>query len=457
MRIALNFSDLLPYWNVLLAGLMFTIVLTAVSTVVGVALGTACAWTRTFGPTWLAGVSRVYIELIRNTPFIVQLFFIFFGLPALGVKLNETTAAFLAMVINLGAYSAEIIRAGIQAVPKGHIEAGDSLAMSRFEIFRYIVLKQAFQKVYPALSSQIIIVMLGSSVVSQISAEDLTYAANFVQSRNFRAFEVYVVAAVDLPAARHRHALHPARRRPARVPERLSDTMSDFSFWVIFSNLLWAARWTVLLSIIAFVGGGIVGLAILFLRVSQIRVLEILTKGFIEFFQGTPLLMQLFLFFFGLALFGIEVSPWVAASLGADAVDRRISRRDLARLRRSDPERAVGGVVQPRALVRRADALRDPAAGGQDRDRADRRLLGAGGEGHGARLDHRLRRGDQGRHHAQQRDVPAVPRLCAGRAHLLQPVLSAVLVRQIPRREDQCRSRSLRSPRSARALAPTRC
>ena len=195
MRFALNFSDLIPYWDILLAGVIFTIVLTAVSTVAGVALGTACAWARTFGPGRLGGLTRAYIELIRNTPFIVQLFFIFFGLPALGVKLNETMAAFLAMVINLGAYSAEIIRAGIQAVPKGHIEAGDSLAMSRFEIFRHIVLKQAFQKVYPALSSQIIIVMLGSSVVSQISAEDLTYAANFVQSRNFRAFEAYVVAA----------------------------------------------------------------------------------------------------------------------------------------------------------------------------------------------------------------------------------------------------------------------
>jgi polar amino acid transport system permease protein len=196
MRFALNFSDLIPYADVLLAGLIFTIVLTAISTVVGIGLGTACAWARTFGPGWVGAVVRVYVELIRNTPFIVQLFFIFFGLPALGVKLNETVAAFLAMVINLGAYSAEIIRAGIQAVPRGHIEAGDSLAMTRFEIFRYVVLKQAFQKVYPALSSQIIIVMLGSSVVSQISAEDLTYAANFVQSRNFRAFEVYVVAAV---------------------------------------------------------------------------------------------------------------------------------------------------------------------------------------------------------------------------------------------------------------------
>jgi polar amino acid transport system permease protein len=91
--------------------------------------------------------------------------------------------------------------------------------------------------------------------------------------------------------------------------------MADFSLWVIFSNLVWAARWTVLLSLIAFVCGGAVGLAILFLRVSRVRALEIATGAFIEFFQGTPLLMQLFLFFFGLALFGIEVSPWLAASL----------------------------------------------------------------------------------------------------------------------------------------------
>jgi polar amino acid transport system permease protein len=91
--------------------------------------------------------------------------------------------------------------------------------------------------------------------------------------------------------------------------------MADFSVWVIFSNLIWATRWTVLLSLIAFVCGGAVGLVILLLRVSRVRAFEIATKGFIEFFQGTPLLMQLFLFFFGLALFGIEVSPWLAAGL----------------------------------------------------------------------------------------------------------------------------------------------
>jgi polar amino acid transport system permease protein len=192
----LQFADLLPYWNVLLQGLIFTVVLTVVSTIAGIAVGTAGAAARTFGPGWLGGIVAVYVELIRNTPFIVQLFFIFFGLPVLGLKLSETTAAFLAMVINLGAYSTEIIRAGIEAVPKGHIEAGLSLAMTKWEVLRHIILNQAFRKIYPALSSQIIIVMLGSAVVSQISAEDLTYAANFVASRNFRNFEVYLLAAL---------------------------------------------------------------------------------------------------------------------------------------------------------------------------------------------------------------------------------------------------------------------
>jgi polar amino acid transport system permease protein len=192
----LKFGDLLPYWDVLLWGLVFTLVLTAVSTVAGIVVGTAGASARTFGPKWLGRLVVVYVELIRNTPFIVQLFFIFFGLPAAGVKLDESTAAFLAMTINLGAYSTEIIRAGIEAVPKGHIEAGVSLAMTKWQVLGHIILKQAFQKVYPALSSQIIIVMLGSAVVSQISAQDLTYAANLVASRNFRNFEVYLLVAL---------------------------------------------------------------------------------------------------------------------------------------------------------------------------------------------------------------------------------------------------------------------
>jgi len=100
----------------------------------------------------------------------------------------------LAMVINLGAYSTEIIRAGVEAIPRGQIEAGQCLAMTRLQIFRHIILRPALQKIWPALSSQVVIVMLGSAACSQIAVEDLSFAANFIQSRNFRAFESYFIA-----------------------------------------------------------------------------------------------------------------------------------------------------------------------------------------------------------------------------------------------------------------------
>jgi polar amino acid transport system permease protein len=179
---------------VLLKGIGITLQLILVGAVLGVALGTACAWVRALGPVWLKPVVAGYVELIRNTPFLIQLFFIFFGLPSLGLQMSELTAANLAMIVNLGAYSCEIVRAGIQATPRGQFEAGASLAMTPFETFWHVVLIPALQRIWPALSSQIVIVMLGSAVVSQIAAEDLTFAANFIQSRNFRAFETYFVS-----------------------------------------------------------------------------------------------------------------------------------------------------------------------------------------------------------------------------------------------------------------------
>ncbi len=194
MTYQFDFGWLLPYMPVLLKGIGITLQLILVGAVLGVALGTACAWVRALGPVWLKPVVAGYVELIRNTPFLIQLFFIFFGLPSLGVQMSELTAANLAMVVNLGAYSCEIVRAGIQATPRGQFEAGASLAMTPFETFWHVVLIPALQRIWPALSSQIVIVMLGSAVVSQIAAEDLTFAANFIQSRNFRAFETYFVS-----------------------------------------------------------------------------------------------------------------------------------------------------------------------------------------------------------------------------------------------------------------------
>ena len=192
--IAFDFSVVLAEWPLLAKGVAVTLGLTAVAATVGVAIGVACAWTRLHGAAWLKAVVGAYVELIRNTPFIVQLFFVFFGLPQLGIKLSPETASVLAMVINLGAYAAEIVRAGIATTPRGQIEAAQSLALSELQVFTRVVLPPALKRVWPALTSQIIIVMLGSAVCGQISTPDLSYAANLIQSRTFRAFESFIVA-----------------------------------------------------------------------------------------------------------------------------------------------------------------------------------------------------------------------------------------------------------------------
>jgi polar amino acid transport system permease protein len=192
--IELDFGAVLSQWPLLLEGVAYTVGLTLVSAVVGLALGVACAWARAWGPRLLAWIVAAYVELIRNTPFIVQLFFIFFGLPGLGIKLSPEASSVLAMVINLGAYVAEIVRAGVEATPRGQVEAGISLALSRAQVFLHVVLPPALARVWPALVSQIVIVMLGSAVCGQIATQELSYYANLIQSRNFRAFEAYIVA-----------------------------------------------------------------------------------------------------------------------------------------------------------------------------------------------------------------------------------------------------------------------
>ncbi|MEO7339025.1 MAG: amino acid ABC transporter permease [Caldimonas sp.] len=191
--IAFDFAAVLVEWPMLARGAAVTIALTAVSATVGVSLGIACAWARLHGPAWLKAIAGAYVELIRNTPFIVQLFFIFFGLPGIGVRLSPEVASVLAMVVNLGAYSAEIVRAGIATTPRGQIEAAQSLALSEMQVFTRVVLPPALKRVWPALVSQIIIVMLGSAVCGQISTPELQYAVNLIQSRNFRAFEAYLI------------------------------------------------------------------------------------------------------------------------------------------------------------------------------------------------------------------------------------------------------------------------
>jgi len=193
--IQLDFAAVLVDWPLLVRGALFTLGLTAVATVLGVALGIACARARTHGPAWLRALAAAYVELIRNTPFIVQLFFIFFGLPSLGLRLSSEVASIIAMTLNLGAYAAEIVRAGIENTPRGQLEAARSLAMTERQVFLRVVLPPALGRVWPAMVSQIVIVMLGSAVCGQIAAQELSYYTNLISSRNFRAFEAFLVAA----------------------------------------------------------------------------------------------------------------------------------------------------------------------------------------------------------------------------------------------------------------------
>lgn len=194
MKYVFHFDVVLDHWPALLDGAWLTIRLSAMAMVLGLAIAVVCAYARTAGPRPVRWLIAAYVEIIRNTPFLVQIFLVYFSLPGLGIRLDANEAALAAMVANLGAYATEIVRAGIDAVPQGQIEAARALGLKRLYIFRFVVLFPALKTVFPALASQFILLMLGSSVVSAISAVELTAVTNTLQSTTFRSFEFYFAA-----------------------------------------------------------------------------------------------------------------------------------------------------------------------------------------------------------------------------------------------------------------------
>jgi polar amino acid transport system permease protein len=196
MSYTFQFRDVFAQKTAIIDGLVLTLELSAGTIALGFTLGILTASALVYGKPWLRKAAGVYVEAIRNTPLIVQLFLVFFGLPNLGLKLDAITASMIALTINLGAYSAEIVRAGFQSIPRSQIEAGVSLGMTGAQVFRHVVLLPALKNVYPSLTSQFVLMMLATSVVSQISAAELFHAGSIIQSRTFRDFEVYTVIAV---------------------------------------------------------------------------------------------------------------------------------------------------------------------------------------------------------------------------------------------------------------------
>ncbi|MCJ2138630.1 MAG: amino acid ABC transporter permease [Microvirga sp.] len=190
-----DFAFLNEYGPDLWRGVWLTLGMTAASILPGFVLGTLCAVGRLYGPRWLSRITVIYVEAIRNTPLVIQVFWLFFGLAVLQVRIGAFPAAVIALVINVGAYTAEIMRAGFETIPKGQVEAASCLALTRTQVIWGIQFPQAVERVYPALVSQFVLMMLATSIMSQISAEELTGAAYQIQAFTFRGFEVYLVIA----------------------------------------------------------------------------------------------------------------------------------------------------------------------------------------------------------------------------------------------------------------------
>jgi polar amino acid transport system permease protein len=190
-----DFSGTLARWPDFAWGAYTTLWLSLISMVLGLALGTLGAAAALSRHRALRILPEIYAEAIRNTPMLVQIYIIYFGLPAIGLRLDPIVAAVLALGINAGAYASEILRAGIEAVSHGQIEAARALALTPWLTLRLVVARQVLAAMYPALASQFVLLMLGSSLVSAISVSELTAAANNVQGMTFRAFEAFLVVA----------------------------------------------------------------------------------------------------------------------------------------------------------------------------------------------------------------------------------------------------------------------
>lgn len=196
MRFQLQFEAVYAELDTIIDGIGLTIGLSAGSIVLGSVLAIGLVVARGLGGRWVGVLVDAYVEVMRNTPFLIQLFMIFFGLPLIGIRLDGWIAGLFAMTLNLGAYSTEIIRAGVDSIHKSQLEAGMSLALTRLQVFRYVILKPAFARVWPALSSQFVLMMLASSICSFIAVRELSGVAAIIEQNTFRSFETYIIVTI---------------------------------------------------------------------------------------------------------------------------------------------------------------------------------------------------------------------------------------------------------------------
>ncbi|MGO4666898.1 amino acid ABC transporter permease [Bosea sp. 2YAB26] len=191
MNYKLDFTPVLDGLPSLLTACLGTLFLALGGMVLAIVIGIGGVVLRDSRIKQVRWLVMAFVELIRNTPFLVQIYFIYFALPLLGVRLDPTPTAIIALGINGGAYAIEIIRGGVQSISKGQVEAGLALGLHKAQVFRLIVLRPALRAIFPSLTSQFVLLTLTTSVASAISAYELTSVAQRIESDSFRSFEVY--------------------------------------------------------------------------------------------------------------------------------------------------------------------------------------------------------------------------------------------------------------------------
>lgn len=180
----------------LVAGAGITIEISALSVGLGMFFGIVVSLIRMSGVKVLRILGNIYVDFLRGTPLLVQIFLVYFALPALiHHRVDAFFAAIAACSINSGAYVAEIFRGGIESIDKGQMEAGRSLGMTWWQTMRYIILPQAFKRVIPPLGNEFIAMLKDSSLVSVIGFEELTRRGQLIIARTYASFEIWLSVA----------------------------------------------------------------------------------------------------------------------------------------------------------------------------------------------------------------------------------------------------------------------
>jgi polar amino acid transport system permease protein len=191
--VTINFAAVLPYLPVMLKGLGISLEVTVLSFFIGSALGIFVHLGRRSPLAPVRWLGSAFVEVFRNTPLLVQLYLIYFGLPQLGINLDPFWSTLAGMTLNNAAYTSEIFRAGIESVPTGLLEAAGALGLRYLQTFRFVVLKPAVRNVLPALTNQFIVLFLFSSVGSVISLNELTSALADLNQRTLRTLEIFTI------------------------------------------------------------------------------------------------------------------------------------------------------------------------------------------------------------------------------------------------------------------------